>query len=58
MVIEADPDDGSTIFQIQAIVNNELIRELISYGEGLKIQSPHFFVSMIKKETKIGSGAV
>lgn len=55
MVIEADPEDGTTIFQIQAILNNELIREFISFGEGVKVLSPHFFVSMIKKKLRLAA---
>lgn len=50
--IESDAKDGSAIFQIQAIVNNELIREFVGYGEGVKVLSPHSFVSMIKKKLR------
>lgn len=55
MVIETDPEDGTTIFQIQAIVNNELIREFISYAEGVKVLSPRFFVSTIRKKLRLAA---
>ena len=36
MVIEAD-EEGYTTFQLTVIVNPELERDLMAYGEGIKV---------------------
>lgn len=40
MVVECNEEDGSVIFQIKVIINNELIRDLLGYGGGIKVLSP------------------
>ncbi len=42
-----------TIFSIEVIPNYELERELISFGEGLKVLSPSFLVRRMKRKTAL-----
>ncbi len=46
--------DGSKLFQIHVIVNNELIRDLMGYGEGVVVLSPRSLVNQIRKKYVIG----
>ena len=46
-LIEEAPD-GSAVFKLNVIVNNELIRVLIGFGIGIKVLAPESVVSMIK----------
>lgn len=45
--------NGCTTFSIDVIPNFELERELIGYGEGLKVLSPGYFVRRIRKKIKL-----
>lgn len=51
MVIEAD-DEGYTTFQLTVIVNPELERDLMAYGEGIKVLAPKALVASIAKRHK------
>lgn len=51
MVIEAD-EEGYTTFQLTVIVNPELERDLMAYGEGIKVLSPKALVASIAKRHK------
>lgn len=51
MVVEAD-QDGNTVFQINVILNQELEREILSFGEGIKVLAPMELVESIGKRIK------
>lgn len=51
MVVEAD-QDGNTVFQINVILNPELEREILSFGEGIKVLAPKELVESIGKRIK------
>lgn len=44
---------GGIVFSIDIIPNFELERELIGYGEGLKILSPNNFTRRIKRKVRL-----
>jgi predicted DNA-binding transcriptional regulator YafY len=44
---------GGTHFSIDVVPNFELERELIGFGEGLKVLSPNSLVRQIKKRIKL-----
>lgn len=44
-----DNEDGSAIFEITVIINLELHREFLGFGNGVTILSPQHFVDEIKK---------
>ncbi len=46
--------DGSKLFQICVIVNHELIRDLMGYGEGIVVLSPRSLVNQMRKKYVIG----
>lgn len=46
--------DGSAIFEIDVIVNRELVRLIFGYAEGLKVLSPRKLQNMIKKHFRLG----
>lgn len=50
MVVEVDPEDGRTLFQINVIINKELIRDLFGYAEGVQVVCPKSLVSTMKKK--------
>ena len=52
-VIESNRD-GSAIFEIDVIVNRELVRLIFGYAEGLKVLSPRKLQNMIKKHFRLG----
>lgn len=52
-VIESN-QDGSAIFEIDVIVNRELVRLIFGYAEGLKVLSPRKLQNMIKKHFRLG----
>lgn len=52
-VIELNKD-GSAIFEIDVIVNRELVRLIFGYAEGLKVLSPRKLQNMIKKHFRLG----
>ena len=54
MVVERREDD-SVIFQIEVIPNYELERDLLMYGEGLKVLSPSILVKRISQRLSIAS---
>ena len=47
-------EDGSATFEVCVIINNELIRELMSYGEEIIVHSPHSLVQTIQKKYTLG----
>ena len=47
-------EDGSAIFQVRVIVNNELIRDLMGYAEGVCVLSPRSLVRTIQKKYVLG----
>lgn len=53
-LIEEAPD-GSAVFELNVIVNNELIRVLLGFGMGIKVLSPESVVIMIKENLRIAS---
>lgn len=55
MVIEEDLD-GFTTFEMRVIVNPELERDLLAYGEGLEVLSPKTLRDTIKKRLKEAIG--
>ena len=42
-------EDGSATFEINVVINRELIRLLLGYGSGLKVLSPKHLVKIIRK---------
>lgn len=46
MVIERH-EDGSAIFQIEVVLNYEIERDLISYGQNIKVLSPRILVKHV-----------
>ena len=50
-MVEAD-QDGNTVFQINVILNPELEREILSFGEGIKVLAPKELVESIGKRIK------
>lgn len=50
MVIEVDPETEATIFQINAIINNELIREFLSFADGVIVLSPNSLVQTLRQK--------
>ena len=42
-------DDGSAIFQIEVVLNYELEKDLLGFGEGVKVLSPRILVHNISK---------
>ena len=51
--IEAN-EDGSAVFEINVIINRELVRLLFGYAEGLKILSPRKLQYMMEKHFRLG----
>lgn len=51
MVVERR-EDGSTIFQIEVVINYELERELISYGHNIKVLSPANLVKRVSNSLR------
>lgn len=47
-------EDGSAVFQVRVIVNNELIRDLMGYAEGVCVLSPRSLVRIIQKKYVLG----
>lgn len=45
-------DDGSAVMQIEVVLNFEIERDLISYGEGLKVLYPRILVKHISNRLK------
>lgn len=42
--------DGSMVFTIQCIINYELVRDLMGYGEGLQVLYPYRLVNIMKRK--------
>ena len=53
MTVESN-DDGSAVFELNVIVNRELIRLLFGYAEGLKVLSPRKLKWMMEKHFRLG----
>lgn len=50
-IIEAK-DDGSIIFEIKVIINQELQREFLGFADGIQILSPNSLVRFMKIKFK------
>lgn len=55
MVVEAD-EDGNTVFQLQVIINHELERDILAYGEGVTVLSPKSLRNSIAQRLKEAAG--
>ena len=51
MVVEVD-QEGNTIFQMDVILNPELERDILSFGEGIKVLAPKELVDFIARRIK------
>ena len=51
MVVEVD-GDGNAIFQMEVILNYELEKDLLGFGEGIKVLAPKALVDSISKRLK------
>lgn len=51
MVVEVD-QEGNTIFQMDVILNPELERDILSFGEGIKVLAPKELVDSIARRIK------
>jgi len=47
-------EDGSAVFQLRVIINNELIRDLMGYAEGVCVLSPRLLVHIMRKKYVLG----
>lgn len=52
-IIESN-EDGSAVFEINVIINRELVRLLFGYAEGLKVLSPRRLSYMMEKHFRLG----
>ncbi len=41
--------DGSTVFEIEVIVNPELERDLMAYGEGIRVLAPKALAERLRQ---------
>lgn len=48
-------DDGSAVMQVEVVLNFEIERDLISYGEGLKVLYPRILVKHISNRLKVAA---
>lgn len=46
--------DGAMVFQIKVVVNQELHREILGFGEGVRVLSPPSLVRFIKQKLRAG----
>ncbi len=53
MTVETN-EDGSAVFEVNVIVNRELVRLLFGYAEGLRILSPRKLRQMMVKHFRLG----
>ena len=51
-----EASDGSAVFELNVIVNNELIRVLLGFGMGIKVLSPESVVTAIKSNLEEAAG--
>ena len=51
MVVEVD-EEGNGIFQMEVILNYELEKDLLGFGEGVKVLAPKALVDSIAKRIK------
>jgi predicted DNA-binding transcriptional regulator YafY len=42
-------EDGSAIFQIEVVLNYELEKDLLGFGEGVRVLSPRYLVNKMSK---------
>lgn len=52
-IIETN-EDGSAVFEVNVIVNRELVRLLFGYAEGVKVLSPNKLCHMMEKHFRLG----
>ena len=45
-------EDGSVLFSIDVIPNHELERDLLGYGEGITVLSPHSLVEKLQERLR------
>lgn len=48
-------DDRSTVFELNVIVNRELVRLLVGFAEGIEVLHPRKQVHMVKKHFALGA---
>lgn len=48
-------EDHSMIFRINIVINQELQRELLGFGDGIRVLSPPSLVRFMKKKFRDGS---
>ena len=53
MTVESN-EDGSAVFEVNVIVNRELVRLLFGYAEGLKVLYPRKLKQMMLKHFRPG----
>lgn len=52
-LVQQNPD-GSAVFQLRVIINNELIRDLMGYAEGVCVLAPRRLVHTMQKKYVLG----
>ena len=52
MVLERDEDTGRVIFQVQVLLNPEFYAQILSFGSGVRIQSPASAVNFMHQTTR------
>lgn len=52
MVLERDEDTGRVIFQVQVLLNPEFYAQILSFGSGVRIQSPASAVNFMRQTTR------
>lgn len=48
-------EDGSAVFQIEVVLNYELEKDLLGFGEGIKVLSPRRLVSRLAKRLALAA---
>lgn len=51
-VISTNPEDGSSIFKIEVVINLELYSVLMSFGRGLRVLSPNRVVKYMRDQLR------
>jgi len=54
MTVEAG-EDGSMVFEIDVIINRELVRLLLGFGEGIKVLRPRKLVFMMRRHFRLAA---
>lgn len=51
-ILIEEGEDGSMIFEIEVVINNELLREFFGFAEGIRIISPQFLLNLISEKLR------